>query len=248
MRVVKEHDERMGEFVDAAIALMSRKGYEGTTIQDIIDEVGVSKGAFYHYFSSKEDILDAIAERICETVLKRTEDSIRDASLPADEKLRRFLATTWHWKSENVDVAGIFLPIMYADENVRLRNRAISLSKEFNNSILSQLAEQGVREGVFNIKYPEETVDLAFQIIVAGSESSVDIMLSTRPASEKARLLRRWFALILETIEKLFGAKPGSLGRVPESYVKKLSMYEVDAEGPVQVTAKESARGPRAQG
>ena len=53
MRVVKEHDERKAEFVDAAIALMSQKGYESTTIQDIIDEVGVSKGAFYHYFSSK---------------------------------------------------------------------------------------------------------------------------------------------------------------------------------------------------
>ena len=49
-----------------ALELFYKKGYENTTIKDIIEEIGVSKGAFYHYFESKEDVIVAIAKEFHE--------------------------------------------------------------------------------------------------------------------------------------------------------------------------------------
>ena len=49
--------------LDAAERLFLEKGYEGTSVQDILDALGMSKGGFYHYFDSKEAVLRAVSER-----------------------------------------------------------------------------------------------------------------------------------------------------------------------------------------
>ena len=62
-RVMKEHDERRGEILDAAQLLFNSQGYDSTSVNAIIEHLGISKGTFYHYFSSKEDLIAGIAER-----------------------------------------------------------------------------------------------------------------------------------------------------------------------------------------
>ena len=63
-RIVKEHAVRRTEILDAAQRLMNTKGYEQMTIQDILDDLSISKGAFYHYFDSKQTLLGAIIDRM----------------------------------------------------------------------------------------------------------------------------------------------------------------------------------------
>ena len=64
VRISKDYDVRKQEFLDAAQKLFYEQGYDQTSVNTIIDAVGVSKGTFYHYFKSKEDLLDALAERV----------------------------------------------------------------------------------------------------------------------------------------------------------------------------------------
>ncbi len=61
-RVVKAADERRSEFIAAAQNLFYSKGYESTSVNDLISVVGVSKGAFYHYFDSKQAVLEALVD------------------------------------------------------------------------------------------------------------------------------------------------------------------------------------------
>ncbi len=58
VRVTKEYDQRLQELLDTARQLFFEIGYEKTSVNDIIDRVGVAKGTFYHYFKTKEDLLD----------------------------------------------------------------------------------------------------------------------------------------------------------------------------------------------
>lgn len=63
-KVSEEHvAERRNQILDAAVATFSRNGFHQTTIEDIRVESGLSRGAIYHYFKSKEDIIDGIRER-----------------------------------------------------------------------------------------------------------------------------------------------------------------------------------------
>jgi AcrR family transcriptional regulator len=226
MRTVKDYDERMNEFVDIGIELMLKKGYEKTTVQEIIDAVGVSKGAFYHYFSSKEDLLKAGAERMAAAVIASIKQGIEGKDLPADAKLREFLAASWQWKSENLEYVLVFAPILFREENARLMKKAFDMSREMCTPILRELVQQGIDEGVFEVKFVTDAVDLMLRLMFASVDAWIEIASLNDKPVEKARLLRRRFALILETIEKLLGASPGSLGHAPESYIKLISMLD----------------------
>ena len=60
---------RKQEYLETALDLFVKKGYFKTTVQEIIDSMGASKGAFYHYFRSKEDILHSLIEEETEKPL-----------------------------------------------------------------------------------------------------------------------------------------------------------------------------------
>ena len=64
----KHPEETVAKILDVSMRLFTEQGYEHTTIQDIVDALGMSKGAIYHHFKSKEDILDRINDRYYENL------------------------------------------------------------------------------------------------------------------------------------------------------------------------------------
>jgi AcrR family transcriptional regulator len=60
MRVIKEPEERRNEILDTAETLFFTKGYGKTTVNDILQAIGIAKGTFYYYFKSKEEVMDAV--------------------------------------------------------------------------------------------------------------------------------------------------------------------------------------------
>src|SRR5215475_13339333 len=90
-RIVKAPAVRRAEFIDCAQRLFLGKGYERTTINDVIAAAGVSKGAFYHHFRAKEDLLEAIAARFAEQSLAYATEVQSDASLNALQRLNKLL-------------------------------------------------------------------------------------------------------------------------------------------------------------
>ena len=84
-RQVKEYDERYQEFLDVGQRLFYTKGYDQTSIQEIIAAVGVAKGLFYYYFRAKGDLLDAIIER-SENTIQAVLAGTTDESYPPEQK------------------------------------------------------------------------------------------------------------------------------------------------------------------
>lgn len=91
----KYPEETVNLILDVSQRLFIEKGYDNTTIQDIIDELGgLTKGAIYHHFSSKQDILDAVIERLfAKNTLSASWRKIQsDTDITGGEKLKRMLA------------------------------------------------------------------------------------------------------------------------------------------------------------
>src|ERR1700674_5776435 len=63
------HTIRRDAFLDVAQRLVQTKGYEAMSIQDVLDELEASKGAFYHYFDSKQALLEAVVERFADDAM-----------------------------------------------------------------------------------------------------------------------------------------------------------------------------------
>lgn len=84
----KYPEQTLEQILLVSSKLFTDKGFEKTSIQDIIDELGMSKGAIYHHFKSKEDILDAVMEKQFSYAAQMLDDLIRNTQAPnAREKL-----------------------------------------------------------------------------------------------------------------------------------------------------------------
>ena len=84
----KYPEETVKLILDVATHLFVEKGYDATSLQDIINETNLSKGAIYHHFSSKEEIFEAIFHRIGEENTNALAKVRDDKSLNGLEKLR----------------------------------------------------------------------------------------------------------------------------------------------------------------
>ena len=87
MRIVKSADERKGEILDVAEQLFAEKGFDNASTNDIIKKIGIARGTLYHHFKSKEEILDAIVERMMNDSIARARAIIKDKTIPIFERL-----------------------------------------------------------------------------------------------------------------------------------------------------------------
>src|SRR5580658_3407774 len=92
VKVVKKPEERRREIVSASRSLFLSKGYENTTIQDIMTKLQIAKGTTYHYFRSKEELLDAVVEEMVHEYVIAIEKSLNACTGNALEKMERIVA------------------------------------------------------------------------------------------------------------------------------------------------------------
>lgn len=148
-RVLKVASVRRAEIVDFAETMFLSQGYEATTVQHVIDRAGLSKGAFYHHFRSKEDLLEAISVRYAERSLTLSSAIVDRTDLDALEKLNLLLALAREWKAEHIgDLKAVFTTLL-KPENVVLYQRIVDAVFAVMTPILTTILEQGRRDEVF---------------------------------------------------------------------------------------------------
>src|SRR5689334_20008232 len=96
----RTHALRRDEFIDAGQRLIQTRGYEQFSLDDLLTEVGASKGAFYHYFGSKVELLAAIVDRLTDAAMERVQVVVDDPALTAVEKFRGYFAMIASLKAE----------------------------------------------------------------------------------------------------------------------------------------------------
>lgn len=97
-RVVKPKDVRRAEVLDQALALFLERGYENVSLNDLLAATGTSKGAFYHYFPSKEALITALAERNAAEAFEALRPVFEQPGKNALERLNAGLAASYQVK------------------------------------------------------------------------------------------------------------------------------------------------------
>lgn len=212
-RVVKEqeHAARRGEILDVAQQLVESRGYEQMSIQDVLDRMQISKGAFYHYFGSKHALLEALVARRLAEAEQRLLPIVHDPQLPALAKFERFFATANNWKLEQKGFVLKLMRVWYADSNALMRQKVRTAALSVLAPLFTTIAMQGVAEGVLNAAYPEQVG----MVMLSLSHDFGDIlavqMLAHEPAPAKAERMAQIIAVYADAIERVLGAPPGSI-------------------------------------
>jgi len=150
VRVLKAPAVRRAELLDCAQGLFLTRGYERTTINDVISATGLSKGAFYHHFAAKEDLLEAIAQRFAQESLAFTRGLRADHGLDALQRLNRLLALGRDWKLEHIGELKAMFTTLLAPQNALLYHRIVEAVFAVLAPALAEIIADGKAEGVFD--------------------------------------------------------------------------------------------------
>lgn len=210
-RITKAPEERRSELIACAQTLFYSKGYESTSVNDIVTEVGVAKGTFYHYFDSKQAVLEAMIEHLLEQSMVLLETVAADDSLDALTKLTRIFNVMGNWKTERKAELLAVTRVMYLDENVLLLHKFKLLSVTAVAPILAKVIQQGVAEGVFQTEFVQEAAEIFLHTAQAFSEAFAHILLHAEEYQDPAAIVRQKKMAYEAALERILGASPGSL-------------------------------------
>jgi AcrR family transcriptional regulator len=211
-RVVKKAAERRTEILDAAQGLFLSRGYDATTVNDLLNAVGISKGAFYHHFAAKEDVLQALVWRMAEQGLAAMSPVIEREDIGPLEKLRLFFTEAQRFRKEHATALRPLIEVLFRDENLRLRLRGTEQMIELVAPHLGKVLEEGAKTGVFDIDDPLETARLVLNLGTLVHEAfATALKLATSSKPDAIALLSKRVASYERALERLLGVPKYSL-------------------------------------
>lgn len=137
------------KILEVSLALFNEKGYEKTTIQDIVNALGMSKGAIYHHFKSKDEIIEALSERCYHGDAQM--ELLRNASDKTGiEKLRAIIyRQIQNEEKKQIDTISINL---WKNPKIFMSGMAENLS--VNSQIVERILKEGMEDGSIRSQDP----------------------------------------------------------------------------------------------
>ena len=198
MRVVKTAGERKNEILDVAEQLFAEKGFDNASTNDIINKIGIARGTLYHHFASKEEILDAMVERMTSRSISRAAAVIADKSVPLLERLSAAVISL----SLNSGAGAEVFEQIHRPQNALLHQKMQERLMSGVVPLIAKLVEEGNADGTFDSPYPDE----AAEMIMTYANIAFDALADTTPE----QMERKRKAFIYHT-GRILGAEKGGL-------------------------------------
>ena len=214
------HMVRRDAFLDVAQRLIQTKGYEAMSIQDLLDELEASKGAFYHYFDSKQALLEAVVERFAEGAMATLSPVLNDPELPALTKLERVFAGIATLKAEQKDLMLAIIEVWNSDGNAIVREKVRRLSERIMSPLFSTVVRQGIDEGTLHVESPDETAMVLISLMLGFQQKATDLYVARHAGEIAFEVVQRSVAAHTEAFERILGIPKGSLTLTDEKTLR----------------------------
>lgn len=223
-RVVKHPELRRTELLDLAMTLFLERGYERVSLNDLIATSEMSKGAFYHYFSSKEALVSALAARSADQAFEALRPVFEAQGRGALERLNSGLRAGYEVKMALGAPESIgAMASMMRPENESLLRRISAIWEDRFRPVLTEVIAQGVAEGVFDTFDPEGVGDM-IQGLAATMGTAVQRIIAAPDAPARARAID---AAVLR--QRLYGIATDRILGLPDGTVEVLDRDQIEA-------------------
>ncbi len=189
---MKKGEKRKRELLKIAYDLFITRGYENTSVDEIIEKAQIAKGTYYYYFPSKEQMLEDVIEMMIETEAETARQIIK-TEIPVPRKIVGILTSL-----KPVDTEQPIKDALLQPENILMHNKIRKKLIEVITPLLAEVVEEGVREGIFDCDSILERVKML-------------LMISDGIFNEGA-FSERDLSVFIDMTEKLLGAGKGTMG------------------------------------
>ena len=219
VRIVKEHEERKNELLDAAQALFYQNGYESTSVANVIDSVGIAKGTFYHYFKSKTDLLDQIVERQIRMIDREIERVLDEIEENAIVEFNNILRNIGQYKLENKEVMLLMVRVLYSENNILLKSKLFKRRVEIIAPKIARVIRRGIEEGVFNTGNPDHLSRMLMDMGNFLGEVFAEMLLNNELNEQNRIKYLEMCRTYEQTIERILGSPKNSINIFDEDVI-----------------------------
>lgn len=198
LRVVKEAEERKNEILDVAERLFVTKGFDNTSTNDILREIGIARGTLYYHFKSKTDILDAMIERMSKQLIEKATDIFNKKDIPVLQRLTVMMMAL------NVDgsLGQEVMEQVHRPQNALLHQKMQDGLLTGITPLITELIEEGMEQGICQTDYPAEVAEMTFLYAITAFDT-----LSNH--SEEAK--NKKIIAFINNLERLLRMESGSM-------------------------------------
>lgn len=157
-RVTKDPGVRRDELLDVAWELCRRDGFDAMSVDQLTQAAGVAKGTFYHYFASKDAMLEALVQRFGERLFEQLSAAMATVSGNGEQRLRALMEAAAGYKIAAADLA--YATFLYSDSNIALRHRLFAAWRERAREVLAPVMALGQADGSLDVVDVDGTTGL----------------------------------------------------------------------------------------
>ena len=193
---MKKGERRKQDLLNIAYRMFIEKGYENTSVDDIIAEAGIAKGTYYYYFESKEATLEAVIEMMIEKA-----ENIAKAALMKPVPIPQKLASVVYAFRPNKDEI-VITDVLERKENIVMHDKIGKKIVEVAVPILSDIVREGIAQGIFACTNVEERVKM--------------LLIMSQNMFDYGAYSNKDIEVYVDMLEKSLGAKEGTMSFISE--------------------------------
>ena len=193
---MKKGERRKQELLQIAYRMFLQKGYEETSVDEIIAQAGIAKGTYYYYFETKEQMLEEVIGMMIGQEIQAAEQ-ILQTDLPVPQKILGIITSLRPAPAESPIEEALMKP-----ENIIMHGKIQKKLIESVTPLLSEVVEEGIAKGIFACDHIPERVRM---LLVISSETF-----------DEGQFSEGDIAVFIDMAEKLLGAETGTMQFVRE--------------------------------
>lgn len=193
---MKKGERRKQDLLNIAYRMFIEKGYENTSVDDIITEAGIAKGTYYYYFESKEATLEAVIEMMIEKA-----ENIAKAALMNPVPIPQKLASVVYAFQPNKDEI-VITDVLERKENIVMHDKIGKKIVEVAVPILSDIVREGIAQGIFACTNVVERVKM--------------LLIMSQNMFDYGAYSNKDIEVYVDMLEKSLGAKEGTMSFISE--------------------------------
>lgn len=208
---MKKGELRKDAIMKTAERLFLEKGYEETSIQDILNALDISKGGFYHYFDSKNALLEEICRQRSARDMERMRAELFSNKFTSVQKLNLLLSALNIFGREAPEYAALVLKVSYVDGDVRFRDQMRAFMLESLRPMVDEVLREGMEDGSFFLRNPGQIGKLVLMLGYDVNDEVCRILAADSENPDSVIVVMDLLDAYRESIENLCGAKFGSI-------------------------------------
>ena len=208
---MKKGDARRTQLIETAERLFYVNGYENTSVQDILDEMHLSKGSFYHHFDSKLSLLQAICETRAQEICEAAAGRLAESDGTAMERLNAVLRASALWQGGNAGFVSLLIGVAYREDGALMRERMKECQLSGMQDIVAGILLRGREAGELWADDVEGTAQLVLRLYTQFTDEVAFLLAEeTEPDALGPKLVRK-LSLYRDAIERILIAPVGSV-------------------------------------